>query len=773
MSSEPSMLTPVGESCPAVDLPLPPQDKKETCKENNAYLNFADKVESDVGRTVLKVGIAVDSKLTDILGSISNLTINGVSLTAAYAALLLIFPDLDSKIQKYEGLAAEGWRNAQKKQESDNFSAGYVNYILPPTEEQKKWIEDGEKLEKELANSNALVRAIAQSKHQVASLVPTADDINKGLVRGAAKALNVAANVTAATVKGTAAFLTMLLDATTDGSYSVSEDATAEENITRTGTYLDTLSNIGQFFNKRQQYFNDNTPYFLQGMGPFAPYAILSSLAAYSGLAPQIVVAAIPLLSFATTLTIKSAQAVESIKGKAAIESVKFVLLKMYDVLKETKIPQSEYSDLIARTIVAISCPAYIVRDSDQQLFSPVDKKNVTPFLYFLRYAAYAYCLDPNTLGAADVAECNELNKVFSRRYYRIMDNVKGVEGLKKGLINFFIVYDLTIGCFVISFQGTTTLDDVLLDAFGKASPFSYTDATSKDQTTIDGFAHESMLLVAKNCVALILEKLKKDHPFYQRIPIITTGHSLGAGVASIAALLLRQERCYAFSIGIATPACMSPNLAEVCQSYVVSIINNADIVPRLSECALFNLSSSDRICARSENLKKLVAPGNVFWMREVDDTKQEMVQLHANNPFATSILARVDCLIAHATSSYLKSLKAVNPSADPFAIELDFSLLLPTLPKRKLEPEFLMLYLPPNVAATIKSCINKRTVTKASRAERRKEENETADTKLTTNDLIKAREEFNQVRNELVKQYTAQVQENKKLQQRIKELEK
>lgn len=192
MNIEPSMLTPIGESCPIVDLPLPSQDKKETCKENNAYLNFADKVESDVGRTILKVGIAVDSSLTDILGSIGNITIKGVGLTAAYTALLLTFPDLDAKIKQYEELAAQGWRNAQNKRDSDNFSAGYINYILPPTEIQKKWIEDGEKLEKELANSNALVRAIAQSKHQVASLVPTADEFQLGLVRGAAKALNVA-----------------------------------------------------------------------------------------------------------------------------------------------------------------------------------------------------------------------------------------------------------------------------------------------------------------------------------------------------------------------------------------------------------------------------------------------------------------------------------------------------------------------------------------------------------------------------------------------------
>ena len=418
MSEEPSMLTPVGQQvCPAVDLPLPIQDKERACQENTAYLQFADNVSKSVGKTVLNIGIKVDSKLIDILGAFSNLAVNSAALTAAYASLLLTFPDLDEKIQKYTKLAEEGWESAQKKSDKNNFSAGYVHYILPPSKEQQDWIEETKKLEKKIEDSNILVRAIEKGKHQAASLVPSKQTIHKEAVRGTAKAFNIAAKTTALAVNATAYVLSSLLYLTSDGVLGEETEQSTEEKIETGGSFLDKMSAVGQFFQTRHQYFNDHVPSYLQWIGPFAPYAILSGLAiTYSGVAPNLLVSAWPIISSVAAFSVKSTQVVSDVKSRAAIDSIKSVLLKLHDVLKETKIPPSEYSDLFARAIVAISCPAYAVRDADEQLFAQVDKQNVTPFLYFLRYASYAYCLDPNTLKVADVAECNELNRQFSRR---------------------------------------------------------------------------------------------------------------------------------------------------------------------------------------------------------------------------------------------------------------------------------------------------------------------------------------------------------------------
>lgn len=766
-AAPPSMLTPV-EVCPVVNLAIPAKDKKKECDENNAYLKFADKVQSNAGKAALNIGIAVDKNLINIFDSVSQLTINGIALTAAYTSLLIAFPDLDEKIQLYTRLAEEGWDKAQNKKNHDAFTTGYVNYILPTSEQELEWIKQGKELEKKYENSNILVRAAVKGKYATQSLLPTKETVQGEIVRGTAKALNMASNVTAAAVRGTSTVLGNFLYYASEGNIATQEDdEPTEDKLERVGGYIDTLSTIGTFFKVRHEYFNSKIPVYLQWLGPFAPYAVLASLGSAVGLSPAIVTAGLPLISAAAAWTIKGAQATSDLKSKAAIDSVKFVLLKLYEVLKETKIPANQYSDLIARTIVAISCPAYSVRESDEKLFTNVDQQNVVPLLYFLRYAQLAYCVDPDQIAPKDIGACNTLNRDFSRRYYRIMDNVKGVEGFNKSLINFFIVYDLTLAAFVVSFQGTTTLDDILLDAYGKAEPYEYTDRTAKQSDKIQGFCHKAMLQVARNCTKLILEKLAKDHPFYLRVPIITTGHSLGAGVASIAALLLREKGVYAYCIGIATPACMSPNLAEACATYVASVINNADIVPRLSECALFNLTSSDRVCNTSD-IKKLITAGNVFWMREVENgTNQEMVQLNANNPFATSILARIDCLTRHATKSYEDSLRAVNPDADADAIDFDFSLLLPSLPERKLEPEFLILYLPDNVAKAIKSCINRREFAKVQRSEKRKE------VVVLPDDIKRLRQEVVDTRNEMLAQYNLIVEEKRALEKRIKELTK
>lgn len=80
----------------------------------------------------------------------------------------------------------------------------------------------------------------------------------------------------------------------------------------------------------------------------------------------------------------------------------------------------------------------------------------------------------------------------------------------------------------------------------------------------------------------IILNSLK-DHPEYS---VIFTGHSLGAGVASLISMIWNDEfsmqnmHCYAF----APPSIISIDLASRSRQFITTLIVNDDIVPRLSQ---------------------------------------------------------------------------------------------------------------------------------------------------------------------------------------------
>ncbi len=70
----------------------------------------------------------------------------------------------------------------------------------------------------------------------------------------------------------------------------------------------------------------------------------------------------------------------------------------------------------------------------------------------------------------------------------------------------------------------------------------------------------------------------------YPDYDIVVTGHSLGAGVAGVVAMLLKAKfpniRCFAFS----PPGCVvSENIVPQTQDFICSVVVGDDLVPRLS----------------------------------------------------------------------------------------------------------------------------------------------------------------------------------------------
>ncbi|KAM7538887.1 hypothetical protein Aperf_G00000052112 [Anoplocephala perfoliata] len=152
----------------------------------------------------------------------------------------------------------------------------------------------------------------------------------------------------------------------------------------------------------------------------------------------------------------------------------------------------------------------------------------------------------------------------------------------------FFVAFDDETESIVVAVRGTLSLEDALVDMLVEGNHLA-ADEIPPDVSAEDGanfFVHMGMLSTARNLRDIILreqliEKARVHRPDY---PLVICGHSLGAGVASVLAFLLRkyysEVKAYAYSPPLGL---MSSKMAHYCKPFVVSIVLGYDIVPRLS----------------------------------------------------------------------------------------------------------------------------------------------------------------------------------------------
>jgi len=119
---------------------------------------------------------------------------------------------------------------------------------------------------------------------------------------------------------------------------------------------------------------------------------------------------------------------------------------------------------------------------------------------------------------------------------------------------------------------------------------------------------HSTHLLMDE--VGQILFATLKDNPGYS---VTVTGHSLGAGVASLFSMILHEEfphlkvKCHAF----ACPCVVSPDLSMKYRSFITTYVLENDIVPRISLGSLEALRA-EALCllnqSGSNNLTRFVS---------------------------------------------------------------------------------------------------------------------------------------------------------------------
>lgn len=144
----------------------------------------------------------------------------------------------------------------------------------------------------------------------------------------------------------------------------------------------------------------------------------------------------------------------------------------------------------------------------------------------------------------------------------------------------FSILRDEQLKAIVVAVRGTDTLGDVLTDLYCAPAHLG------------DHQCHLGMLAAARSVLTsswAAIDGLLIPHQW----PLIFVGHSLGGGVAALAAALYKeatpQREVRAVCFG--PPACVSESLVAETRSFISSFVNASDCVPRLHYQSLHSLA--------------------------------------------------------------------------------------------------------------------------------------------------------------------------------------
>lgn len=173
----------------------------------------------------------------------------------------------------------------------------------------------------------------------------------------------------------------------------------------------------------------------------------------------------------------------------------------------------------------------------------------------------------------------------------------------------YYLAADSKSKTVLLGVRGTNSLHDVLTDLAAvpvKWPPEDYHEATKPPKRADEIPSSESFSSLEGTKEVLPTDKGQYVHAGMGRAAmwlfkevifclqsfsekgykVLTTGHSLAAGVVTLLSILLRpyipELQCFAY----ATPACMGELLGDSCRDYVTSVVLAHDVVPRASVAA-------------------------------------------------------------------------------------------------------------------------------------------------------------------------------------------
>lgn len=177
---------------------------------------------------------------------------------------------------------------------------------------------------------------------------------------------------------------------------------------------------------------------------------------------------------------------------------------------------------------------------------------------------------------------CDALDGIALRRFGgRVL--FESFRAVTNELVPVTIFADDDANELIVACRGTLSLGDCV------------TDATARPRDALPGgrgFAHGGIVRVARGVGDLLkgplAEALDGERAGYR---IVVVGHSLGAGVAALVTLALRDTYPSTTCVAIAPPgALVDLQLAESMKSFCTSYVLGDDVVPRLGIGSIFSL---------------------------------------------------------------------------------------------------------------------------------------------------------------------------------------
>lgn len=250
-----------------------------------------------------------------------------------------------------------------------------------------------------------------------------------------------------------------------------------------------------------------------------------------------------------------------------------------------------------------------------------LSKTQIKTFLYFIKYDVASYgSLAANYFGHGKGYIRDTLrSKADSTTAREILgipkeDLLVWDYELKMFKPMFYIARDRSLDALVISIRGTFNLHEIITDAYAEYAPFSH------------GHAHHGFLKCARTVEVKYLEKIKSWIKEFKCKRLYLCGHSMGGGVATLLTMILKSRynelvecsgrsdfvlRCY----NVATPPCVNEELCKEYEDVIETVVNENDIVPRLSWGGILDLRDlvytankllNDHTLNDTERLKKL-----------------------------------------------------------------------------------------------------------------------------------------------------------------------